>query len=212
MTGFVSLWRAGGEPAAGDLEDDRVNGRDRRDRRRVDQPALDDDLDVHQAVADDGRRERERHEAEQHGRQLEARRRREAERERQRVAEHERQRAEPGAPDDPAQLPARRDRAHARERARHDHQSADEAEREIEQLGALDERRGRSSGYRRVDRREGSVATLAPHRAAAPAGRRAAAGCGPRSLRAQLSGRSGKTSAKWTKSGGRSSIATTSPQ
>ena len=66
-------------------------------------------------------------------------RRREPERERQRVPEHERQRAEPGAPDNPAQLPPRRHRPHARERARHDHQPADEAQREIEKLGAVDE-------------------------------------------------------------------------
>ncbi len=56
------------------------------------------------------------------------------------VAEHERHRAEGRAPDDPAQLTASGDRSHAAERARHDQQTADQAEREIQQLAALDHR------------------------------------------------------------------------
>ena len=49
----------------GEAQQDRVERRDGRDRGGVDQAALDDDLDVHQPVADDGGRKRERHEAEQ---------------------------------------------------------------------------------------------------------------------------------------------------
>ena len=53
------------ERFAGKLEEHRVHRGDCRDRRRVDQRALDDDLDVHQAVAHERRGERQRHEPEQ---------------------------------------------------------------------------------------------------------------------------------------------------
>ena len=56
------------EDLADQPEDDRVDRGNRRQRRGVDQRALDDDLDVHQPVADDRRREGQRHEAEQHAR------------------------------------------------------------------------------------------------------------------------------------------------
>ena len=71
-----------------------VDREDGRERRRVDERALDDDLDVHQPVADDRRRERERNEAQRDRRQLHRQRRPEAERVRQRVAERERDGAE----------------------------------------------------------------------------------------------------------------------
>ena len=136
----VGLVRLGREPVAGDAENDRVDRGDGGHRGRVDEAALDDDFDVHQPVADDGRGKGERHQPEQYCGELESRRGREPEREGKRVAEHEGQRAQPGAPDNPPQLPPRRDRPHAVERARHDHQAADQAEREVEKLGGVDER------------------------------------------------------------------------
>jgi hypothetical protein len=78
---------------------------------------LEDDLDIHQPVAHDGRRKRQRDAAEQNRRVfgegdrpprqygMTPTRRREASR--------------PGAPDDPPQLPPRRDRSQPSQRARH---------------------------------------------------------------------------------------------
>ena len=64
MTEFA-LSPSAEERVARQLEQDGVDGGDRGQRRRVDQRALDDHLDVHQPVADDGRGEGQRHEAEQ---------------------------------------------------------------------------------------------------------------------------------------------------
>ena len=128
------------EHLLGEAQQDRVEGGNRRDRGGVHQTALDDDLDVHQPVADDGGRERERHEPEEDRRQLEGARRLEPERERQRVAEGERHRAEARAPHDPSKLAPRRHGAHAVERARHDHEPGNQAQPQVEVLGAVDER------------------------------------------------------------------------
>ena len=57
------------EIAARGAQDQHVDRDDGRDRRGVDQQALEDDLDVHQAIADDRRRERQRDEAERNRRQ-----------------------------------------------------------------------------------------------------------------------------------------------
>ena len=69
-----------------------VQQRARREKRRVRQPALDDDFDVPQAIPDDRRRERQRHEPQRNRGQLQRQRRIDAERPRQRVAECERRR------------------------------------------------------------------------------------------------------------------------
>ena len=92
----VLLLRVAQEDAAGDAQQHRVNRRDGRQRRRVDQRALDDDLDVHQAITDDGRRKRQRDEARASARSAESPRK--PERERHRVAEHERQRCRARCP------------------------------------------------------------------------------------------------------------------
>ena len=128
------------EHLARQLQQHRVHRRNGRDRRRVDQRALDDDLDVHQAIADDRRGEGERHEPEQHRRQLESADRAEPQAERERIAEHERHRAERRAPDDPAELPARRDGSHAPERANHDREPGDEAGAQTDQLDPVHQR------------------------------------------------------------------------
>ena len=90
------------ENRAGRAQQDGVDGGDRRQRRGVDQRALDDHLDVHQAVAHDGGSERQRDETEQQGAELEAPQRLEPEGERQRVAHDEGHRPERGAPHNPA--------------------------------------------------------------------------------------------------------------
>ena len=114
---------------------------DRGQRGGVDQPALDDDLDVHQAVTDDRGGKSQRDEAEKYRSPLGAGDGRQAERKRQRVAGDERQRTERGAPDDPAQLPARRDGAHAPQRERHYPEAASQAAGEIQELTALHQRK-----------------------------------------------------------------------
>jgi hypothetical protein len=68
-----------------------VDRDDGRDRRRVDEQALQDDLDVHQAIPDDRRRKRERDEAERNRREAHRDRRIDSEAERNRIAERERQ-------------------------------------------------------------------------------------------------------------------------
>ncbi len=66
MTELCLSFAVAQEHLAGQLQQHRVDRRDRRERRRVDQRALDDHLDVHQPVADDGGGEGERDEPEQH--------------------------------------------------------------------------------------------------------------------------------------------------
>ena len=80
-TGFAAE-----EHFAGELEEHGVDGRHPRQRGGVAEPALDDDLDVHQAVAHDGGRKGQRHESQQDRRELGAPDRIEAEREGQGVA------------------------------------------------------------------------------------------------------------------------------
>ena len=112
----VRIAAAAAEAFGRDVQQHRVDAEDRRNGDRPHEHALEDHLDVHQAVADDGRREGQRHEAERDRRQLHRQRRLDAEGVRHRVAQRERQRAERRAPDDPAQLPPRRHRTHVAER------------------------------------------------------------------------------------------------
>ena len=71
----VVLLRAVEHGVAREPQQQRVDAEDRAQRRAVDQPALDDHLDIHQPVADDRRRERKRHEAQGDGRQFHRERR-----------------------------------------------------------------------------------------------------------------------------------------
>ena len=128
------------EDRAHELQQDGVHRGNRRQRRRVDERALDDHLDVHQPIADDGRGERERHDAEQHRRDVRAAVRRESQRERQRVSKHERHRAERGPPDDPSELTPCGHRSRASERPDHDPQTDDEPHTQADHFAALDER------------------------------------------------------------------------
>ena len=112
----------------------RVDREDRENDRRVHEAALDDHLDVHQPIADERRRERERHEAERDHRQLHRQCRPQTERVRQCVAERERTGAESGSPDDPPQLPARRRGPDAVHRPGQDDQPGDHVHREIQRF------------------------------------------------------------------------------
>ncbi len=96
------------EEAARRPQDEHVDCRDRREDGGVDEQALQDDLDVHQSVANDGRGKRQRNERERNRQQLHRERRLHAEEhERHRVAEREGQHTQRGAPDNPPQLPGR---------------------------------------------------------------------------------------------------------
>ena len=117
------------EEAAGEAEQHRVDRGDRRQRSGGDQRPLDDDLDVHQPVADDRRGKRQRHQAQEHGRGLEQARRGVAEGIGKDVTQDERDRAQCRAPDNPAQLTPGHDRAAAPQRTDHDRQSANQAAR-----------------------------------------------------------------------------------
>ena len=128
------------EVAARRAQDQHVDRDDGGDRRGVDQQTLEDDLDVHQAIADDRRRERERHEAERHGRQPHRDRGLDPQRKRNRVAEGERQRAERRAPDDPAELTLHGHRARTRQGAEQDRQARAQIQREIDVLEAIEHR------------------------------------------------------------------------
>ncbi len=125
---------------AGDAVEDGVDRDDRRRRRRVHQPALDDHLDVHEAIPDDRGRERQGHEAQQNRRVLESGDRPDAERIRNRVAGSEWGGAEGCAADDPAKLPPRGDRSDAAERADHHGQSEQQTDGEVEHFPAVEER------------------------------------------------------------------------
>ena len=126
------------EEATSGPHDHHIDGGNRTQRRGVDQQALEDDLDVHQPVAHDRRRERQGHEPERHGRELHRERRRGPKRERHRVGEHERPGPNGRAPHDPTQLPQRRGRPHAPERRGEDGESAQQIGRQIERLHAIE--------------------------------------------------------------------------
>ena len=121
------------------LQQDRVDRGDRHDRGGIDQPALDDHLDVHQPVAHDGGGKRERNQADEEGAEFEAAERLEPGDERQHVTEDERQRSQRRSPDDPSQLTPRGHRAHAPQRADHDCEAGHQADGEIDERDALDE-------------------------------------------------------------------------
>ena len=106
----------------------------------VDQQALEDDLDVHQPVADDGRGKRERDERQRHGEQFHRQRRPDTESKRQHVADGKRQRPERRAPDDPSQLARGGDRTDATERANEDGKTRREEAGEVQQLERVEER------------------------------------------------------------------------
>ena len=126
--------RAAGEDPAHHAEQHGIEGHDPCRRRDIDQAALDDDLHVHQPVAHDGRRERQRDEPERHRQQFHLGRRRHADGERERVAEGERRAAEQRAPDNPAQLAARGDGAGVRQGVHEDRQPAEQAGAQVERL------------------------------------------------------------------------------
>ena len=118
-----------GEEEAGQLEQRHVE-RALAPRNAVyAKPTLDDDFDVAQTVADDCRGERQRHQAERNGGQLQRQRRIDAEGPGHRVAERERADAERRAPRDPAELTAtgeRRDLAEAASQHRDGGHGADQ--------------------------------------------------------------------------------------
>ena len=158
------------EPPEAQDEDEHRHAR--RHRRRVDEQALEDDLDVHQPVADDGRGEGERDEAERHRRELHRDRRIDAEGERHGIAERERQGAKRRPPDNPPQLAPRRHRARPPQRpdetaspaARKTASTATRAGRAAPPAGRVvglqrrpndgNDARGAEDGGRQVDRRQ----------------------------------------------------------
>ena len=139
------------EHALDALQQHGVNRDDRAEGGRVDQRALDDHLDVHQPVADDGRGERQRNEAQRERRELHGQRRLHAHRPRQRIAERKGRHAERRAPRNPAKLAACRDRSDFGQGTRERDQARDEAHREVEILGAI-ERCDHGEETRRVRR------------------------------------------------------------
>ena len=98
--GFIS------EEDANRLAKRQVQESARTEERGVRQTALDDHLDVTQSIAHDGRRKRQRHEAERNRRELQRQRRVHAERPRQRVEERVGTNTEQRTPRDPAELSA----------------------------------------------------------------------------------------------------------
>ncbi len=134
----VGLVGAPQQHLAGQLEDHGVDRRDRGDRHGVGDAPLDDDLDVHQAIADDGGGEGERDDAQREGQQLGVGKRVERQRERQDVEQHERQRAQRRAPHDPAQLPLRGHRRGAAQPAHHHGEPRHQAGGEVGHLEAID--------------------------------------------------------------------------
>ena len=152
----VVLVAVGREHEAHEAENREVENRARGQKRRVREAALDDHLDVPQAVANDGAGERDRHQAERHGRQLQRERRVGAERPRQRVTERERPDTKHGAPGDPPELPPAGQRRDLPERPRDDHERAGDAQEEEELLAAIErlERpgEGRAVGRAPADR------------------------------------------------------------
>ncbi len=130
----VVLLRPAEEHLARQAQRDRVDGRDGRQHRRVDDGALDDHLDVHQPVADDGGGEGERHEGQQHDQNAQRLPGVIPEGVRESVQQGERQRACQRAPHDPAELPARGDRPQATERARHGRLADDERRNQLQHL------------------------------------------------------------------------------
>ena len=139
------------------LEEDRVDGRDRRDGSRVDQTALDDHLDIHQPVPHDGRGEGQRDQAEQNRGELHAGQRVEPGRPRQRVPEHEGQAAQQRAPRDPPELAARGHRPDPAERPNHEGQPDHQIAGQDQQFQPIDRRQharrqGAAAGSARDDR------------------------------------------------------------
>ena len=181
------------DPAARRAQDQHVDGDDRGDGGGVDQQALEDDLHVHQAVADDRRGERQRDEAQRNRRQLHRNRRIDAERERQRVAQRERDGAERGAPHDPPQLALGRHRPRPRQRAQQHGQRGAEEHRQVDVLEPVeqpDHAARNTAGRRSSGQSRARASRRAPRRAgrwpaaSAPASRSSRARAAARGTRA----------------------------
>ena len=127
------------ERTTGGAEDDDEDRDAGRHRRGVDEQALEDDLDVHQPVAHDGRSERDRDEPERNGGQFHRQRRIHTQSEGHRIAQREGHRAERGPPDNPSQLTLARHRARARERAEEDDESGGQEDGEVQQFEAIEQ-------------------------------------------------------------------------
>ena len=207
----VVLAGAAENELAGELEQHGVDRRDRHDRRRIDDRALDDDLDVHQPVADDRRGERERHERQRNRQQAKLRTGLEAGHPGHQVAGNERQRADRRAADDPPELTARGHRLRAA--------AAPAPSPPGRRAGRTRDTRARADRARRASRRTprrraaGRVSSAARRPTSSSAGRYMTGSVArPIDVRTHAFGRSGKTSAKCRNSGGSSTSATTSAQ
>ena len=106
--------------------------------QRVNEAALDDDLDVEKPVAHDCGRIRQRHETERNRKEIHHRRHCSEPRERDRIAERERRAAERSAPRDPAELTTGGDGAHLRQGAREPDQTRDHARRKVDVVGVVE--------------------------------------------------------------------------
>ena len=124
-------------------EQRRVQRQRRAEECGVGERALDDHLNVAQAVAHDRRRERQRHHAERNRGELQRERRIEAERPRQRVAEGKRSGAKRRAPGQPAQLAPCRCRRDLVKGAGQDRRRHHGAGAQLQLLGAIERRRRR---------------------------------------------------------------------
>ena len=168
--------------------ENKVKGHHRGHGHGIDQPALDDHLDVTQAILDDGRRERQRNQAQRNRGHVE-RRRVEPERPRDRVTHDEGQPAQNRSPHDPPQLAFGRHRRHPPQGENHEGQSANNAAgqvRDFQVPDALDRgrehRRAGVSGQRHrlqesqrdrrgVDHRHDEAPQTVPDRTGRPLGK-----------------------------------------
>ena len=127
------------EREAGQLQHRHVQNGTRREKRRVGQPALDDDLDVAETIPDDRGGEGQRDEAERNRRQLQRQRRLDTERPRQPVPEREWSDAERRPPRDPAELTPRCERGDLAEGPQEHNERSRTAEEQIDRLGAIEQ-------------------------------------------------------------------------
>ena len=201
-----------GEEEAHQLEHRDIQRGARAEKRRIGQAALDDDFDVAQSVPNDGRRKRQRHEAERNRRQLQGERRIDAERPGQRVAEGERSDAQRRAPRNPPQLTTAGQRGDLVERTgQHDH-GRHGAQEQVHRLGAVEhvQRAREQLPVRPRDPRSDGHDSAEP---STNAGTYTSGSQHPLALRPTRHGdRSGNTSVKCSSSGGSAVIAIASPQ
>ena len=125
------------EGKAGQLAHRQVEHGARREKGRVRQPALDDDLDVAEAIADDGRRKSQRNQTERYRSQLQRQRRICAERPGYGVAAHERPHSQDDAPGNPPKLPSSGKRGDLAEGSGEHRNRGHRADEEIDRLGPV---------------------------------------------------------------------------